>query len=88
MRISLIAIMLGYMRLSIDECLTHYEELAEKIFVSRMRSGKPWKWAVAEAGTAWYSGEDLKNQVKILLRKKGMDPEVAFKRDGEQGCKV
>ena len=80
--------MLGYLHLSIDECLTYYEELAEKIFLSRTRSKTPWKWIAAERGNAWYSGKDLENQVKILLGNKGVNPGIAFRRDGDQKCKV
>ena len=80
--------MLGILHLSIDECMHHYENLAEKVFVPRLKSKSPYKWVGAEAGSAWFDGKDLEDQAKRLLRTKGMNDDTDFRRDEDQRCKV
>lgn len=84
----LIAIMLGYLHFSIDECLKYYEELADKIFVPRLKSKGSFKWINAEVGGTWFNGKDLEDAVKDLLRRISLEEDLAFRRDGEQKCKV
>jgi len=80
--------MLGYLHLSIDECLRYYEELADKIFVPRLKSKGSFKWINAGVGGTWFNGKDLEDAIKDLLRKLSIEEDVDFRRDEEQKCKV
>ncbi|KAF1979185.1 FabD/lysophospholipase-like protein, partial [Bimuria novae-zelandiae CBS 107.79] len=80
--------MLGSLRLSIDECLKCYEELADKIFAPKLKSKGALKWINAEAGGMWFNGKDLKNSIKHLLRRLSLDSDIPFRQDEEQECKV
>ncbi|EAU86152.2 phospholipase [Coprinopsis cinerea okayama7 len=81
----LIAIMLGRLRMSIDECIDAYEDLASEIFgagpISKVVNG-------ATTG-ARYSGDTLANAVKKVIGKhaEGNNPDAPM-LDPEDGCKV
>lgn len=81
----LIAIMLGRMRLTVDECILAYSELAPRVFTKvhhriRLRNGET---------QGRFDHEALEKEVKALLRTHHMDPEALLKGPEEgSSCKV
>ncbi|KAF5547046.1 calcium-independent phospholipase A2 [Fusarium phyllophilum] len=85
----LIAIMLGRLRLSIDECLLQYEKTGKAVFdkpISQNKLGKMFKKATS---SALYDISTLQEEVRILLASCNMEPDSYFVEDGgENPCRV
>jgi hypothetical protein len=83
----LIAIMLGRMRLTVDECIAAYNELAPKVFTKvhrriNLRNGET---------QGRFDHGALEREIKALLRISWMDPEALLQEpEEEEGspCKV
>lgn len=75
----LIALMLGKMAMTVDECITKYEKLSKVIFGrkhirSRMTHG---------LAPARYSGKRLRNCVRTLLRDRELDEDMSMKHEAD-----
>ncbi|KAJ3516977.1 hypothetical protein NLJ89_g797 [Agrocybe chaxingu] len=79
----LIAIMLGRLKMSVDECIEAYEKLASKIFNAGIMS----QAGSASASGARYSATVLEEAIKEVVKTYAHDPDAPM-RDPEDGCKV
>ncbi|KAJ2921098.1 hypothetical protein H1R20_g15995, partial [Candolleomyces eurysporus] len=79
----LIAIMLGRLRMSIDECLAEYEGLAKEIFGSNIFG----KIDNASDTGARYSPTILEDRVKRIVKQRTGNPDEPM-RDPKDECKV
>lgn len=79
----LIAILLGCLELSIDECIAYYEEISKTVFV---KAG----WPVDLKGniTEKYDHKKLEAAVKSVLKKEKCDQDMLLKKPHDVGCKV
>jgi patatin-like phospholipase/acyl hydrolase len=87
----LIAIMLGRLRMTIDEAIAAYKELAPEIFRRKWWAGrnKMLKYIGAEAKQYWFEGESLQNAVVKLLERRELDPQMKLLEEkGSPECKV
>jgi hypothetical protein len=79
---SLLAIMLGRLRLSIEECINEYENLGKLVF------GRPNQLASRNK----YSAENFASIIKGLLKRKRNSPNLFIQdnhfSEGLEGCKV
>jgi patatin-like phospholipase/acyl hydrolase len=66
----LIAIMLGTLRMDIDECIKAYSALAPKIFPQNgfVSDNKITKFFKAAKGSAWFDAKALEDEVKNLVK--------------------
>ena len=76
----LIALMLGKMGMTVDECITQYEELSKvvfgrKHFRARMTHG---------LAPARYSGKSLRNCVQRLLRDRQLDENLSMRHEPDK----
>ncbi|KLO97050.1 calcium-independent phospholipase A2 [Fusarium fujikuroi] len=85
----LIAIMLGRLRLSIDECLLQYEKTGKAVFdkpISQNKLGKMFKKATS---SALYDIDKLQEEIRVLLGSCSMEPDCPFVEDGSGSpCRV
>jgi predicted acylesterase/phospholipase RssA len=80
----LIAIMLGRMRLTIDECITAYSELAPKAFAKVHH-----RINLRGEAQGRFDHVALQEGIKSLLKKNGFNPECLLKEpEGDSPCKV
>jgi patatin-like phospholipase/acyl hydrolase len=89
----LIAIMLGTLRMNVDECITAYLALAPKIFPkeSFISGSKLIKLFKAGRGTARFDATALEEEVKKLVRRcLNQDPDTVFDQIQTPGksCRV
>lgn len=80
----LIAIMLGRMRLSVDECIHAYSELAPEAFAKvhhriKLRNGDT---------QGRFDHSALREGIRSLLKTHGMDPESLLETKEDNSCKV
>ena len=75
----LIALMLGKMGMTVDECITQYEELSKKIF------GKTHFWGRITHGLApaRYSGKGLRDCVRKLLSNYQFDEDLSMRHEAD-----
>ena len=77
--------MLGRLRMSVDECIDAYTELAQKVF----KKQKHWLGvSVTTNLQEKFDSEVLKTVVRKLLEDNGFDPDELLKDDTPQACKV
>jgi hypothetical protein len=76
----IIAVLLGRMRLSVDDCLTLYSELAEEVF-GKKRFGEG-------ALQARFDAEKLKQVVIQTLERCGLNKDEFMFDDREDACKT
>lgn len=79
---SLIAIMLGRLEMSVDECIKTYTELSKDVFHKTRRIPIGFKGDLKER----YDSEALEQAVKKVLRNRGVDEDTQLKNP--QGTKV
>lgn len=79
----LLAIMLGRLRMTIDECIATYNELAEEIFASTVFA----KIDNASDTGARYSAKALEDAIKKIVKRKTGNPD-ALMRDPDGDCEV
>jgi patatin-like phospholipase/acyl hydrolase len=85
----LIAVMLGRLKMSIDECLQTYEELGEDIFGKRPWGGKIGKFAIGMASSSLYSTDSLQNAVQnVLTRVEGVSKDDPFLETSDSLCRT
>ena len=75
----LIALMLGKMGMTVEECITKYEELSQKIF------GKTHFWGRITHGLApaRYSGKGLRDCVRKLLSDRQFDEDLSMRHEAD-----
>jgi patatin-like phospholipase/acyl hydrolase len=83
----LIAIMLGRLELTIDECIEEYETTGKAVFSRKLSSTKFGKVLKGASGSAFYDIGSLQNRVRDLLQDKKLDRETAF-LETDPKCKV
>ena len=71
----LIALMLGKMGMTVDECITEYERLSKEIFGKKHFRGR----MTHGLAPARYSGKRLQNCVRKLLRERQLDENLPMK---------
>ena len=80
--------MLGRLQMSVDDCITAYTTLADKVFAPvRHRLnfwGLPWNWQVQGR----FDGEVLAQCIRDILRSKDMPPDSLLKDKADAVCKV
>ena len=74
----LIALMLGKIGMTVDECITQYEKLSKKIFGRKHLRGR----VTHGLATAKYSGKCLHRCMQDLLRERGYDGDMSMRNDG------
>ena len=86
----LIAIMLGRLRMTIDEAIEAFETFSSKVFTERWaNSNKLVKWGNALSGRkAWFRGKDMESSVKELLRLRNLDEDEPLLESSVPSCKV
>ncbi|KAF7543621.1 hypothetical protein G7Z17_g10591 [Cylindrodendrum hubeiense] len=77
----LIAIMIGRLRMTIDECLGQYEKIGLRVF----GQGRPFRHA---ARPAVYDIRVLQSEIRRLLVEQGRDEDEMFMEGGQPDCKV
>jgi len=78
----LIAIMLGRLKMSIDECITRYEEFSHTVF-----GGGKSKWRWTWYGE-FYDHQILENVIKEVVGKKLGNENALLLEEGKPDCKV
>jgi hypothetical protein len=82
---SLIAIMLGRLRMSVDECIDAYVKLMERVFKRRENiSFVGFLGGVKPR----FSSDGLKEAIIEVLKERKIAPDELFENGQQQGCKV
>jgi patatin-like phospholipase/acyl hydrolase len=84
----LIAVMLGRLGMSIDECIKTYESVGGQVFGRKIRGGKFGKMVKGLRGEAFYDIEILQEEVRKVLDLKEIPRDAEFKEVGAPNCKV
>lgn len=71
----LIALMLGKMAMTVDECITQYEKLSKEVFGKKHLRGRLTLGLVS----ARYSGKRLQNCIQNLLRERHLDENLSMR---------
>jgi hypothetical protein len=80
----LIAIMLGRLHMTVDECITEYKKLSPDIF-TKIHHRVSWHGRLRGR----FDDNALKEGVRSLLKGREIDPEELFKEDSSQpGCRT
>lgn len=82
----LIAVMLGRLHMSIDECIRQYEIIGEKIFGRRPDIFR--KLLKGMVNSPFYNIDNLQGEVKNLLKKREIQLDEPFLEVGTPRCKV
>jgi hypothetical protein len=79
----LIAIMLGRLRMSIDECIDAYLSISDRVFqIKRHRS------TVKDEIQGRFDSHELERAVKKVIKAQGLSEEALLKGVSENSCKV
>ena len=76
----LIALMLGKMGMTADECITQYENLSKIIFGKRHLRGR----ITHGLAPARYSGKRLRNCIRKLLRDRQLDEDLSMRHEDDR----
>ncbi|RAK85941.1 FabD/lysophospholipase-like protein [Aspergillus costaricaensis CBS 115574] len=79
----LIAIMLGCLQMTVDECIDQYEKLGDQVF----ESGLLGKTADFFRNKTYYDGEVLAQEIKKIIKKKLGNDDIKM-RDVQSSCRV
>jgi hypothetical protein len=82
-RLRLLAIMLGRLQMSIDECTDAYVTLSEKIF-QKQRHRVDWRGRVKGR----FDSEELERATKEIVMRQGLDNDALLKDSPDAKCKV
>ncbi|KAG8629654.1 hypothetical protein KVT40_003519 [Elsinoe batatas] len=80
-----IAIMLGRLRMSVDECIAAFMDLQDEIFT---RSNTRLNNDASNASSPMYDMCALEMGFKNIIASRGLDPESLLKDTGKPSCKV
>lgn len=83
----IIAVMLGRLHMTVDECIEAYEHLGKEIF-DRPLGGQLGRVIRGMAGSPFYDIGDLQEVIRFVMRKRGIGPDEPFIEDGKVKCKV
>jgi patatin-like phospholipase/acyl hydrolase len=83
----LIAVMLGRLHMTVDECIAAYEEVGKKIFGSGPSGGQVGKLVKGLTSSPFYDIEKLQEEVRKVLDEKGIPRNEAF-LEAQPTCKV
>lgn len=84
----LIAVMLGRLHMSVDECITVYENLGKEVFGKRVIGGQFGRIVRGMTSLPFYNIEALQAQVKTLLKEKHIPLDEVFVEAKTPLCKV
>lgn len=84
----LIAVMLGRLHMTIDECIAAYEEVGKRIFGKRPAGGSMGKIFMGVASSAFYDIGSLQEEVRKVLDQKKIPRNEAFLESQTPLCKV
>ena len=76
----LIALMLGKMGLTVEECITQYQELSKVIFGKKHLRGR----ITHGLAPAKYSGKCLRNCIRKLLRERQLDENLSMRHETDR----
>ena len=76
----LIALMLGKMGMTVDECITQYQELSKEISGKKHFRGR----ITLGLAPARYSGKRLRNCIRGLLRDRQLDENLPIAHEGDR----
>lgn len=76
----LIALMLGKMGMTVDDCVTQYERLSKEIFGRKHFRGR----ITRGLAPAKYSGKRLRNCIRTLLRERHLDEDLLMKHEADR----
>ncbi|MCJ1467196.1 hypothetical protein MMC07_005819 [Pseudocyphellaria aurata] len=75
----LIALMMGKMGMTVDECVTQYEKLSKEIFGRKHLRGR----LTRGLAPAKFSGKRLRNCIRTLLRERHLDEDLLMKQEAD-----
>lgn len=84
----LIAVMLGRLRMAVDQCITAYEKVGGRVFRRATPFGSFGKVVRGATSSALYSIDMLQEEIRDILTKQGLEADVPFREDEDQPCKV
>lgn len=76
----LIALMLGKLEMTVDECITQYEELSKVIFGKKHLRGR----ITHGLAPARYSGKRLRNCIRTLLSDHGLNEDLPMRHEADK----
>jgi hypothetical protein len=79
----LIAIMLGRLKMNIDECIDAYLSLSDSIFEKKRH-----RVTVKGKIQGRFDSEELTRVVKEVVKRQGLEEDALLKDSSETGCKV
>ncbi|KAK5167647.1 uncharacterized protein LTR77_007346 [Saxophila tyrrhenica] len=84
----LIAVMLGRLQMTVDECISAYEQVGRRVFGRPPALGAVGKIVKGFASSAFYSVEALQAEIKTILGDRNFPASTSFRVDGKPPCKV
>lgn len=84
----LIAVMLGRLHMTVDECIKSYERIGSKIFGKQLAFGSVGKLIKGTSGSAFYSIEKLQGEIRSVLTELKMPVDQQFLKTDAPRCKV
>lgn len=84
----IIAVMLGRLHMTIDECIAKYEQVGGEVFGKRPHGGKFGKMLKGLASSPFYDIRILQEEVKKVLDSKQIAHQEAFRESSTPVCKV
>lgn len=84
----LIAVMLGRLSMSIDECITTYEQVGGEVFGKKPLGGKFGKMLKGLRSSSFYDIEILQEEIRKVLDSKKIARDTSFLAVGAPRCKV
>lgn len=85
---SLIAIMLGRLKMGVQESIDAYLDLAKDVFQEKGIKTKYFKWVGPMLGMPRFRGDTLADAVKHIVAKKTGSTETLMFDKNENACKV
>jgi hypothetical protein len=82
--LSLIAIMLGRLRMSVEECIAAYVELSSRVFQKKHIMPVTVRGKVR----ARYSSKELQHAIEDVVAAHHLDKDALLKETSPQACKV
>ena len=76
----LIALMLGKMGMTVEECVNQYEKLSKKVFGKKHLRGR----ITHGLAPARYSGKRLQGCIRTLLRERQLDENLSMKHEADR----
>lgn len=84
----LIAVMLGRLHMSIEDCITVYERVGGEVFGKKPTGGKFGKMFKGMTSSTFYDIEILQEEIRKVLDDKKIPRDTSFRETGDISCKV